>query len=145
MVDLGAAFECDPVTGRLRTVSNAQGFLWTGAAFSAQGGGETLFVFDVTGTDDLLTLNVRTQARTALRTGILPGFDAGRGDLAALVAPPRCRSDFSRDGVADPDDLADFIGAYFGRSDPRADFNGDRVVDPDDLADFVGLYFNRGC
>ena len=56
-----------------------------------------------------------------------------------------CPADFNADGTLDPDDLADYIGSYFG--DPPAtgsDFNQDGLTDPDDLADFIGAFF-AGC
>jgi len=54
-------------------------------------------------------------------------------------------ADFNRDGSLDPDDLADFISAFFAQPPgDGADFNGDGVADPDDLADFITAYF-IGC
>ncbi len=51
-------------------------------------------------------------------------------------------ADFNRDGIVDPDDLADFITAFFAvPADPRCDLNGDGIIDPDDLADYITLYF----
>ncbi len=69
-----------------------------------------------------------------------------QGGTLVLTACPGCPADFSRDGVTDPDDLSDYIGAYF---DPRpeappTDFNGDGRTDPDDLSDFISAYF-AGC
>ena len=75
------------------------------------------------------------------------------GSVAAVLAgpypsctappPPQCPPDFNGDGSLDPDDLADFIGAFFSGS-IAADFNGDSSLDPDDLADFIGAFF-AGC
>ncbi len=60
----------------------------------------------------------------------------------AAVRLPFSRSDFNRDGLIDPDDLADFIACYFSAAEcPGADFNGDGHIDPDDLADFIAAYF----
>jgi len=50
------------------------------------------------------------------------------------------KTDFNNDGNVDPDDLADFIGAFFSGG-AGTDFNGDGTVDPDDLADYIGAYF----
>jgi len=56
-----------------------------------------------------------------------------------------CPADFNHDGSLDPDDLADYIGAYFAQPPGTgSDFNGDGSVDPDDLADYIGAYF-AGC
>lgn len=71
----------------------------------------------------------------------VPGF------LAPVAAAPSapCRGDFNNSGSLDPDDIADYIGAFFSQP-PAAgsDFNGDGFVDPDDLADYLGAYF-AGC
>ena len=59
--------------------------------------------------------------------------------------PPACPPDFNGDGTLDPDDLADYIGAFFAvPAGAAADFNGDGTVDPDDLADYIGAFFS-GC
>ena len=56
---------------------------------------------------------------------------------------PTDPADFNGDGEVNPDDLADYIGAYFSQpADPRADFNGDGEINPDDLADYIGAYFS---
>ena len=56
-----------------------------------------------------------------------------------------CPADFDLDGVAGPDDLADFISAYFTVPAPNSvDMDDDGVVTPDDLANFVTMYFD-GC
>ena len=52
-----------------------------------------------------------------------------------------CAADFDASGSVDPDDLADFITAYFATS-PAADADGSGTVDPDDLADFISRYFS---
>jgi len=58
---------------------------------------------------------------------------------------PPCAADFNLDGLLDPDDLADYIGAYFSvPPNPNADYNLDGLTDPDDLADFIGAFFG-GC
>lgn len=69
------------------------------------------------------------------------GFDAAWRSALHLFAP--CvAADFDQDGVLNPDDLSDFVGAYFGpASGPRADHNGDGIIDPDDLSDFIADYF----
>ena len=74
---------------------------------------------------------------------------AGTGILAVTVRDadvvPTCRPDFNGDGTLDPDDLADYITAFFSvPASPTADFNGDGTVDPDDLADYITAFFT-GC
>ena len=70
--------------------------------------------------------------------GRLIAATQGRG---AWLMPVFAPSDFNEDGVTDPDDLADYIGVYFGMGGAGADFNGDGLVDPDDLADYIGAFF----
>jgi len=62
-----------------------------------------------------------------------------------VVIVPSCPADFNGDGELNPDDLADYIGAFFAVPPAvNADFNGDGDVNPDDLADFIGAFF-AGC
>lgn len=70
--------------------------------------------------------------------GRLIAATQGRG---AWLMPVFAPTDFNEDGVTDPDDLADYIGAFFGMGGAGADFNGDGLVDPDDLADYIGAFF----
>ena len=58
---------------------------------------------------------------------------------------PSCRADFNADGEVNPDDLADYIGAFFALPPaPGSDFNNGGTTDPDDLADFINAFF-AGC
>jgi len=71
----------------------------------------------------------------------VPGFLAP----VAVAPSPNCRADFNNSGSLDPDDIADYIGAFFAVPfNARADFDGDGEINPDDLADFLGAYFG-GC
>jgi len=65
--------------------------------------------------------------------------------LRCVDPAPACAPDFNGDGTLDPDDLADYIGAFFSQP-PAAgsDFNHDGLTDPDDLADYIGAYYS-GC
>ncbi len=72
-----------------------------------------------------------------------PGFRLIASSTFRLGAS--CRGDFNFDGHLDPDDMADFIAAYFGpglRFDADHDRNG--TTDADDLSGFVSAYFT-GC
>ncbi len=75
-----------------------------------------------------------------------PGTDATASAINMPVPEVvTCLADFNADGDLNPDDLADYIGAYFADlAGAGADFNGDGEVNPDDLADFIGAYF-AGC
>ncbi len=66
-------------------------------------------------------------------------------DDMSLVQIGGCRADINGDGNLDPDDLSDFIAAYFS-TPPGAgtDYNGDGNVDPDDLSDYISEFF-AGC
>jgi hypothetical protein len=64
---------------------------------------------------------------------------------ATLLACDPCPGDFNRDGDTNPDDLSDFIAAYFTQPPLEGtDFNSDGTTDPDDLSDFIAAYF-AGC
>jgi len=82
--------------------------------------------------------------------GTLPSGDGqplGAALIGFTVLPPTqlCPADFNADGELNPDDLADFIGAFFAQPPaPGSDFNADGTSDPDDLADFIGAFFS-GC
>jgi len=83
-------------------------------------------------------------------TGAMPGSQG----VAALYGPAidnvrlehiTCPADFNQDGTLDPDDLADYIGAFFAvPPGAGSDFNNDGTTDPDDLADFISAFF-AGC
>ncbi len=56
--------------------------------------------------------------------------------------PVACPADFNGDGFVNPDDLSDYITAYFqSPPDPRTDYNDDGRIDPDDLSDIIVAYF----
>jgi len=68
-------------------------------------------------------------------------------DSATLTiqACTTCPADFNQDGELNPDDLADYIGAYFAQpAGAGSDFNLDGETNPDDLADYIGAFF-AGC
>ncbi len=62
------------------------------------------------------------------------------------TSTPSCPADFNQDGNLDPDDLSDFIAAFFSTpQSPAADFNVDGNIDPDDLSDFIAAFFAAGA
>jgi hypothetical protein len=73
--------------------------------------------------------------------GAFPAAAAPRLEVT-LASTPLCPADFDQSGFVNPDDLADFIAAYFtAPPDPRTDFDGSGIINPDDLADFIAAYF----
>ena len=65
--------------------------------------------------------------------------------LPVPTLPPPCLADFNASGHLDPDDLSDFITAFFVvPADPRTDFDGNGSIDPDDLNSYITAYF-AGC
>ncbi|MFM9902051.1 MAG: PA14 domain-containing protein [Polaromonas sp.] len=84
--------------------------------------------------------------------GMIARYESGAAGIAKSVIPASaysrpnpCTPDFNNDGVLNPDDLSDFIGAYFSTPPgPGSDVNRDGVVDPDDLSDFIASFFG-GC
>lgn len=96
--------------------------------------------------------NFRFDANVAPATGTTTIGLFKPGTISSVDAPllpvpgaSSCPADFSSDGLLNPDDLADFISAFFA-TPPSAgtDFNRDGTINPDDLADFIGAYFG-GC
>ena len=60
----------------------------------------------------------------------------------AAAVTEHAEGEFNGDDVLDPDDLADFMGAYFSIPPAAsADWTRDGTVDPDDLADYIAAYF----
>ena len=89
-------------------------------------------------------------------------IDAGTGDVVdslhfqgfadsayvAGIAPTQraCDTDFNADNLLNPDDLSDYITAFFHQPAPIAtDFNHSDGVNPDDLADYIVAFFEGGC
>ena len=67
------------------------------------------------------------------------------GAAPSTAPPPPCLADFNADGLLNPDDLADYINAFFNEPpDAAADFNADDLINPDDLSDYINAYFD-GC
>ncbi|MGQ0629083.1 MAG: hypothetical protein ACT4PL_13420 [Phycisphaerales bacterium] len=54
--------------------------------------------------------------------------------------PPDCGADFNSDGITSPDDLDEFITAYF-EGETRADFDDDGILSPGDLDEFITSFF----
>ncbi|MGD9690457.1 MAG: sorbosone dehydrogenase family protein [Phycisphaerales bacterium] len=97
--------------------------------------------------------NLNPSTNTALRIQTIGSFGQDNaGELYIVeLGPGRVRKmvpqdpqpnpvDFNFDGNIDPDDLGDYINAYF-TFDLRADFNLDDNLDPDDLGDYINAYF----
>ena len=62
-----------------------------------------------------------------------------------MRSSPACLADFDHNGRVDPDDLSDYVTAFFAddRGD-QLDIDNNGVVNPDDLADFIARFFD-GC
>jgi hypothetical protein len=74
------------------------------------------------------------------------GIPQGAAQWSFSITPPQfCPADFDGNGMLNPDDLADFIAAYFSSpAGPGTDFDGNGTLNPDDLADFIAAFFG-GC
>jgi hypothetical protein len=73
-------------------------------------------------------------------------FNACGEVFSQPAAFTRCPADFDCSGFVNPDDLADYISAFF--SDPPgagADFDRSGMVNPDDLADYIAVFFGPAC
>jgi len=81
------------------------------------------------------------------REGVSPSFPNATAPslFVSVGGTATCAPDFNGDGTLDPDDLADYISAYFSvPPSSGSDYNGDGLTDPDDLADYIGAFF-AGC
>lgn len=86
-------------------------------------------------TGGFATIEAPTLADASLRLRV--GVEGG-----AVVVRFATAADFNGDGVVNPDDLSDYINAFFVvPAGPEADFNLDGIVNPDDLADFINAFF----
>jgi len=135
-----------PVNGRLMTGTESE-FMTLGGTGSGNGFGTLRSPIGANG-----VLNGRVMFYQWIITDASAAGGESRSNIAraaffcgGIGCPPSCRGDFNLDGTVDPDDLSDFIGAFFTIPQVAlADFNGDGAVDPDDLADFIGAFFG-GC
>ena len=124
------------------------------ASASSAAGQVTLTSFSIDGGGNVLSGGALS-ARCTIGSGI-GGTAMVGGNYRATAsflnptttggAVARCPADIDGDGSVTPDDLAEFMGAYFGNPpDLIADFTRDGRVDPEDLADFLNAYFNVQC
>ncbi len=79
---------------------------------------------------------------TGVRYEISPLTVALAADSAVLTRPI-CRADINRSGAVTPQDLFDFLSAWFALA-PRGDFNTNLDITPQDLFDFLAAFFT-GC
>ncbi len=101
---------------------------------------------------DLASGNIASQVTLTIQQGQayrirVAGFGTRSGHFQLNLSPcqPACAADFNHDGNVDPDDLSDYIAAYFSTPPAAgADWNADGNIDPDDLSDYIGSYFG-GC
>lgn len=75
--------------------------------------------------------------------------ELGGGALVLLETTRLCGADYNADGVLNPDDIGDYITAFYtmrqtGKVMPRLDANADGDVNIDDLGDYLTMYF-AGC
>lgn len=84
-------YTVDMSTGALTLQHNFPGTTdaLAGIAFSTNGPDNILFGYEVNGTDDLYGYDIDNNfARTTFKTDFIPGFNAGRGDLASITPVP---------------------------------------------------------
>jgi len=113
------------------------------AAMNACGGPEIVCIDDSCGLQTTITFPTIVGQQYLVRIAGF-GSDTGSGQIQFSCAST-CQADFNLDGNLDPDDLADYISAFFSQPPAQAaDFNQDGIVDPDDLADYITAFF-QGC
>ena len=129
--------------------ASAQSYSITWSTIDCGGG-------NISGTDPLsgaafaLSSTIGQHDAGVQMTGLTPSgssfsVSGGFWPTTPSTVVPTCPADFNHDGTLDPDDLADYITAFFTQPpSPAADFNADGITDPDDLADYITAFFN-GC
>ncbi len=102
--------------------------------------GDTTSAFYAAGHSDILGHNLLDNPQTPnLGTGPIPYLDLG----AYEYTPPACRADFNNSGSLSPQDIFDFLSAWFALN-PAADFNASGTITAQDIFDFLGAWFS-GC
>jgi T5SS/PEP-CTERM-associated repeat protein len=144
------------IPGRLEVdLSGDQGFvhdrILVSSGDAALAGTLVLRVVDAGPSPDAVYPIIVCQAGEVLGTfDVVEGPTLPRGALhvrygANTVEAFLCLADFDKSGSLNPDDLADFIAAFFtAPPPPEADFDLSGQVNPDDLADFIAAFFG-GC
>jgi|GEM_PF-1256493 len=91
----GQIYELDRSTGRMVLSHSLGSDYLAGITFSSDSmGNDQLISYDVKSDDDLYFLETDNSfSKTMLYSNFLPQFNAGRGDLAALIEPAPLRAD----------------------------------------------------
>lgn len=91
-----------------------------------------------------LTFPASANQTYLIRVGSRNGVE-GSGVLS-IAQGNLCACDFDRSGTISPQDIFDFLNAWFLQLS-TADFNGNSMIDPQDLFDFLNCWFSRpsGC
>ncbi len=143
------------LSGPVRFLDTAGDDLWAAAASGTIAAGD----YRPSGASNAVTSLGDFRGQPISGTWTLTLADLSLSDAGTLVSwalefnPPTvcgggddCLADFDNSGFIDPDDLADYIAAFFSvPPDPRADVNGDGNFDPDDLADYIAAFFGPPC
>ncbi len=86
VVVLDKTYSLDVNSGTLTLINSDAGLAFAGAAFSKEATEESLFLYEVNGTDDIFRYDLDSGfARTMLYPNIISSFNAGRGDLASYT------------------------------------------------------------
>jgi hypothetical protein len=114
-----------------------------GMAFADAGPG-MIFAYDINYDDDIFAYDVANGfARTELYQDIIPQFNAGRGDLAAMVTvtgTPPSFADLDGDGAVTVSDLLIVLGAWGPCTGCAADLDCSGAVDVEDLLLLLGAW-----
>ncbi len=90
LVSCPGIYTLDAQTGALTNIKVDSGQGLSGAAFSLAAGNDALLAaYEINGPDDVFVYDVDAAGipRTVLYPNIIPSFNAGRGDLAAVIIP----------------------------------------------------------
>lgn len=149
VVSLDEFLALDEATGALQPLHtdavpmpDGAGAFLGGLAFEP--GHMTVAAYEQNFDDDLVSYDTAGAfARSIVALDIIPGFNAGRGDLACFVnaaplpLPGAAIADLNGDGSVDGADLGELLSAWGACPTPPAvccaDLNGDGIVDGGDL------------
>jgi hypothetical protein len=136
----------DTATGELTEVAHFASQGLAGLAFSnGSPSDDELYVYEVNGSDDIFLIEIDNGYDMTLRhQGIIPSYNAGRGDLAGFVTPsPDCPPDINADGSVNSQDFVVFLN-HFVAGNLGADFNRDEIINSQDFTAFFNAFVS-GC
>ncbi len=144
LCDFSQVYAVEPTSGRMDFRGTISGLAIAGLTYSADADCPLeLFGYEINNSDDIYSIiEYEAYAASLLYQNIVPQYNAGRGDLAALPALTGipCPGDLDDDWDTDQADLGVLLAAY--NQDAAGDLDGDGDTDQADLGALLADY---GC